>query len=311
MEVLNCYIVIGKYSFDYVHKLEINTSWTQLTDGGTITFPANLRFEANQLKQYFKKGNSVEIFIGYESTGELTQIFTGFISRIHATIPIVLEVEDLMWELKQIQVNDTAKNETIGSFLSRVLPCEVDSFEIDLPRFIASKVTGAQLLEQIKSDFGFSAFVRNGKVVIGKQYDPDNTIHHVFELDNNVINETLEFVEKDDVKLKVTAISNNSDGTKTEITLGNVDGEERSLNFYNLSKTDLKALAEKEIQRLVYDGYRGSITAFGAPIVKHGDIVELRNSIESDKTGNYYVDGVVYRYGVDGIRQEITLGPRT
>lgn len=310
MEVLNCHIVIGKYTFDYVHKVDITSSWMQLTDGGTITLPANLRLTNNQLKQYFKKGDAVEVFIGYESFG-LTKVFEGFLTRIHPTVPIVLDVEDLMWKLKQIQVNDTAKNETIGSFLSRVLPYEIDAFEIDLPRFIASKITGAQLLEQIKSDFGLSAFVRNGKVVVGKQYDPENTTHHIFELDNNVLTDQLEFVAKEDVKLKITAISNNADGTKTEITLGETDGEERSLNFYNLSKADLKALAEKEMQRLVYDGYRGTITAFGEPIVMHGDIVELRNSTESDKTGNYYVDGVVYRYGIEGVRQEITLGSRT
>lgn len=311
MEVLVCKIKIGKHSFDYVHEINLNSTWMDLTDGGSIKFPANLRFPNNQLKSYFKKGDVVEVEIGYVSQG-LTKIFQGFVSRIHPTVPVVLDVEDLMWKLKQIKVNDVAKDETIGSFLTRNLqPYEVDAFEIDLPRFVATRITGAQLLDQLKSDFGLGVFIRNGKITVGKQYDPENVKHHVFVLDNNIIDDQLEFVTKDELKLKVTAISNNSDGTKTEVEIGVSDGEERTLNFYNLSKTDLKKLAEKEFERLLYDGYRGTFTAFGAPIVFHGDIAEMRNPNESDKTGNYYIDAVNYVHGVEGIRQIITLGSRT
>jgi hypothetical protein len=219
-----------------------------------------------------------------------------------------------MWKLKQIQVNENAKSESMQTYLQRVLNMEVDCFDVHLNKFIASKITGAQLLNQIKSDFGFPSFIRNGKLVVGKQYADSGYKHHVVTFDNatnsNVADNSLEFTSKDDVKIKVTAISNLPSGEKHEVELGDPDGESRTLNFYDISEADLKAIAEKEMDRLQYDGYRGDLTLFGEPYVEHGDVIQLQNDQESDKTGSYWVDGVTYKFGVGGIRQSVKLGPR-
>jgi hypothetical protein len=209
-------------------------------------------------------------------------------------------------------VNDIAKNETIQSFLSRVAPdIEFDCYAIELPRFLASKISVAQLLDQIKSDYGLRAFVRNGKVVVGKQYDPENYTVHIAELENNVLSDDLEYMVKDELKIKVRAISNLSSGKKIEVELGDKDGEERTLNFYNIaSESELQKIAQKEMERLIYDGYRGSLTFFGEPFVQHGDVIEIRDPKESDKTGRYWVDGVNYSFGVGGYRQTVKLGAR-
>jgi hypothetical protein len=312
MFVLQCHIVIGSFTFDFVNQINVESTWKEQTDKATIILPAALRVDSNKLKNAIPKGSEVTIQIGYKD--RLNTVFKGFVSRIRPKVPVEIECEDLMWKLKQIQINENAKNESMQSYLSRVLPYPVDCFDVHLPKFIASKVTGAQLLNQIKSDFGFPSFIRNGTIVVGKQYDPVNYSTHIVTIDNskdsNVAQDGLEFTSKDDVKIKVTAISNMDSGEKIEIELGDPDGESRSLNFYNISKNDLQAIAEKEMARLRYDGYRGDLTIFGEPFVRHGDIMQLRNDQESDKTGRYHVDGVTYSFGTGGIRQSIKLGAR-
>lgn len=311
MEVLICDIKIGSLNFDFVHQVTVESTWKELTQKATIMLPAALKVDKNKLKDAIPKGSEVTIKVGYESSG-LTEIFKGFVVRVHPKIPIEIECEDLMWKLKQVQVLENAKNETFQSYLSKVLPYEVDCFDMSLPKFVVNKLTGAQLLDQLKKDYGFPVFVRNGKIVVGKQYDPGTNATHRFIIDNavntNVKTQALEYTAKDDVNLKVTAISNLSSGEKIEVTLGTADGEEKTLNFFDLQKADLEKVATAEMERLRYDGFRGGFTAFGIPLVKHGDVAELINEQESDKTGSYFIDGVTYSFGLEGFQQEIKLG---
>jgi len=311
MEVLVCHIKIGSLTVDFVHEVTVESTWKELTQKATILLPAALKVDKNKLKDAIPKGTEVSIQIGYESEG-LQEIFNGFVVRVHPKVPIEIECEDLMWKLKQIQITENAKNETFQSYLSKVLPYVVDCFDVALPKFVVNKLTGAQLLDQLKKDYGFPVFVRNGKIVVGKQYDPGNNKTHRFVIDNasntNVKSQSLEYTSKDDLNLKVTAISNLANGEKIEVTIGDADGEEKTLNFFDLQKSDLEKVATQEMERLRYDGFRGEFIAMGAPLVFHGDVVELVNEQESDKTGSYFVDGVTYRHGVSGIEQQIKLG---
>lgn len=313
MEALICKISIGNYVFDFVHRVTIESSWKELTDKAVIYLPAALKIDKNKLQDAIPKGTAVKIELGYESTG-LKERFNGFVSRVHPKVPIEIECEDLMWKLKQIQVNENAKNETMQAYLTRVLNVEVDCFEITIPSLIANKITGAQLLDQIKSDYGFSTFVRGGKLVVGKQYDPATQNKHIVIIDqafnSNVKAQSLEYAKKDDVKFKVTAISNMANGTKEEVEVGDPEGEARTLNFFDIPKSDLQAIAGEEMKRLNYDGYRGELTLFGEPFCQHGDILVFQNTQESDKTGEYFVDSVAVYFGVQGYSQNIKPGAK-
>lgn len=313
MEVLICKIKIGDLLFDFVNTMKIESTWKELTQKAMITLPAALKVEYKSLKNSIPKGSEVTIEIGYESNG-LKEVFKGFVTRVHPKVPIEIECEDLMWKLKQTQVTLNAKDETFQSYLSKVLPYEVDCFDMNLPKFVVNKLTAAQLLDQLKDDYGFPIFVRNNKIVVGKQYDRASSSKHIFVIDNsvnsNIKAQSLEYRSKDDLDIKVTAISNLSNGEKIEVTLGSSDGEEKTLNFFDLQKEALQKVAEEEMKRLNYDGYRGDFTAFGLPLVKHGDIAVLQNDQESDKTGEYYIDGVNYEFGVAGFQQTVTLGAR-
>jgi hypothetical protein len=239
------------------------------------------------------------------------KVFDGFVSAVKPSVPVVIECEDLMWKLKQTTINDVARNETIRSFLDRNLPnYEVDAFEVELPKFIASNTTAAKVLDQIKSDFGLRSFIRDGKITVGKQYDPEYAVEKFVVLNETVKDDELEYKSKDDVKIKITAISNMANGEKHEVELGDPEGDERTLNFYNIPKAELEKIAEKEAERLIYDGFRGSLELFGEPFVRHGDILTIQDNEDSDKVGTYFIDEVTYSIGVGGFSQSVKLGAR-
>lgn len=313
MEVLKCSIYVGNYWFDFVHQITVESSWKEFTDKATIMLPAALKIDAKDLKKAIPTGSKVKIAVGYESYG-LVEIFNGYVARVRNKVPVEIECEDEMWNLKQIQINDNCKNEKLGDYLQRVLNVRVDSFDTTVPSMIVNKLTGVQLLDKIKEEFGFHSFFRKNVLIVGKQYSDEDKTKHTIIIDQdsncNVKNQALEYMSKEDVKIKVTAISNMADGKKEEITFGDTDGEERTLNFYNIPKSQLKEIAEQEAERLKYDGYRGDLTLFGAPVVFHGDILTLQNNSESDKTGDYYVDSVKYSFGVNGFEQSVSPGPK-
>lgn len=319
MFVLNSHITIGDLTFNWVNTVEVESSWELLTDTAKIVLPANVKVETapgqteslnfHKLKDHLKNGDKVEIKVGYDD--DLNTIFKGYVSYIKPRVPIEVYCEDEMMMLKKDPINDSLKNTSISKLADKhFAKYETDVINIELGNYYIPNLTGAKLLEQFKSDFGLQSFFRGDTLVIGKRYNRETANVVSFKLDYNIISDELEFKTKDQVKLKVKAISNNEDGTKTEIELGDADGEIRTLNFYNVAKSELKKVAEAEMERLVYDGWRGSFTAFGEPLVFHGDIVELVCDAESDKTGRYWVDAVSYEFGVNGFRQNIKLGAK-
>lgn len=313
MEVLKSNITLGHYLFDFVNEVKVESTWKVFTDKATIKLPAALKIDASSLKKSIPVGSKVEIKLGYEKYG-MQKLFKGYVVTVHNKVPVEIECEDEMWNLKQIQINDNCRNEKLGDYLSRVLDVDVDCFDINVSSMVVNKLTGVQLLDKIKQEFGFASYFRNDVLVVGKNYSQDNPKSHTVIIDQayncNVKKQDLEYMSKDDVRIKVTAISNMPNGDKEEIEFGDKDGEERTLNFYNIPKSELKKIAKEEAKKLKYDGYRGDLTLFGAPIVFHGDILQLTNSQESDKTGDYFIDKVSYSFGVKGFEQKIEPGPK-
>lgn len=305
MNVLTSHIVIGAFTFDFVNDFAIETSWEDLTDKGTITLPRNLKWPDGDWNKAIPRGTAVTISAGYN--GLLNPIFKGFVTRVKPLVPLVIEVEDQMWKLKQVIVNATCDNESLGAFLERVLAVKVDAFEINVPRFVCNKITGAKLLDKIKTEYGLYSFFKDDVLVVGKQYDGTNAEHTVI-LNDNIASDDLEYSLKEDFKIKITAISTMPDGSKIEKEFGDPDGDSKTLNFYNILVFDLEGLAKKELERMAYDGYKGSVTLFGEPFVKVGDILKIIDPKESDKQGRYFIDAVTYQFGVSGFRQSVKLG---
>ncbi len=311
MRVLSSHIVIGQLEFDWVGSVEIVSSWQMFTDTADIRLPSHLKINKDELLDYIKFGDKTVIKLGYD--GELDTVFEGYVTDIHPGVPVSIKCEDEMWRLKQESITASERQMSVKKLLNRYFKSYKHAFiDVSLGTMVIDNLNKVKVLEQLKGSFGLYAFFRGDILYVGKQYDVSTARKHTFILDYNIADDELSYKRKDQVKIKVKAISNNADGSKLELELGDDEGDVRTLNFYNLSKVALQEAAKRELSRLKYDGWRGDFTAFGTPLVRHGDIVSLHKQTgESDKTGSYWVDKVVYNFGKDGFRQKISLGPRS
>lgn len=213
-----------KVSFNFVHSIEIESSYENLTDTCKITLPRKLTFEGKKLFEgndpIFKRGDNIEVQIGY--VPNITTVFVGYIKNVGTNVPTVLECEDEMYLLKQWTVNYPKKIDLItkskkGKLL--IHPKEVpftvklkelldyclsdhdiefdviDNIDLGQRRFV--NMTPAGVLDKLKSEYGlYSYFVdkvnkTTGKVVIDiKTNKPVRVLHVGFANDAAITHES-------------------------------------------------------------------------------------------------------------------------
>lgn len=308
MKAVNTEIQIGDYTFQYVQEVNIESTWEMLTDTATITIPRKLSFQGESIVQgesLFKKSDQVVIKSGYDGT--FNTLFTGYISAIKPGTLLTFECQDAMWLCKQKTVNASYRQVTLSELLTDISPIPFTAVDVSLGQFRISKATVAEVLEELRKTYGLYSWVRDGHLFAGLAYRADDRSESIFRFEHNIIESDLEYERGDDVGIKVQAISMQPDNTKIEITVGDSDGDQRTLHFYNLSESSLRTAAESEIIRLKYEGYRGSFQTFGEPHVQHGDLATIQDPTHADREGTYLIRKVEYSTGVSGFRQIITL----
>jgi hypothetical protein len=313
MKRLTCEVRIGDYIFKAVHSVEINSSWDNLTDTAKISVPRKLQWQGKSVTEdLFKRGDKVSIKLGYDFNNKL--LFEGFISAVMPGTPLTFQCEDAAWLLKQktVQKYSEKSNISLQKMLKDICPIPFDSVDADLGQFKISKATVAQVLAELKKTYSLVSYVRAGKLYVGKPYSGNNQTRQAFHFQKNVVSaDGLEFQRADDVKLRVKLISMLPDNKKIEVEVGDPDGGQRTLHYYNLSEAELRRIGTQELEKLKYDGYAGSFTAFGEPMVKHGDIAEITDKKYPERAGKYLIKSVTTTFGVDGYRQKIELDKKS
>ncbi len=250
-------------SFDFCESYSWKTSCKNMTDKGMVVFPKNLYYkdETGQSKPFngdrvnvggfnsvplFLRGDKIELKAGYvyrnASGAEITEtatIINGFISKVHATVPIQLEVEDNMWILKQVPLaNRTFES---GTSLESILTWVVDSANkssalaktntqfsykslttTTFDQLIVNNETAAQLLNRLHRQYGFFSYFRGTELRCGSlRYVTDEAVTEKFIMNGEKGNvcaegQELEYQRKDDIVLSAVAhnvITETSGGT--------------------------------------------------------------------------------------------------
>ena len=300
---------MGSFEFDFVHQVSIKSGWKYLADTCQVVLPRNLKFQGRSIKELLRVGDKLEVKLGYD--GELQTEFQGYLTGISAEAPIKLKAEDKTWLLRQVTVSKSYKDANLKQVLTDILPAGTtfSSLDADLGPLRIDRLSVAQVLEQLRQKFGLQSYWRGEELVVGWPY-PVLAPERIYNRSLNVIKSDLQYKTKDDVKLKVKAISNLPNGGKIEVSLGDPEGAERSLNYFNLSKAELQRTAERELERIKYEGYKGSFQAFGLPFCAHGDAAKFIDPNAEERTGVYSVDEVITTFGIGGFRRKISLGPK-
>lgn len=368
------------FTMNFVNEIEIESSWENQTDTAKITLPKKVYFVNSQGKRVtwsdkniingngteapiIMRGDKIEISFGYIYTKngmdviDMSKEFSGFITKVIPRIPIQIECEDDMYLLKQIQApNKTwlASKYDLEGMLAEMLTgtqfAAVTGVKVSnkistkIGTFITHNETVAQVLERLKKEAHFNAYIRRNsdgtkelrcgsivyypkdqkEIVNGVEVERD----FVFDFQKNIIDDDLEFRRKDDINIRIRAISklenqltttNSSGGNKKtikqiEVTVPTsrtpLESELRTMHFYNLTKEELTKRANTQLNRLFYEGFKGGFTTFGIPSVRHGDRITLVDKKVLDRAGTSLCKGVTKTFGQGGIRQKIKLDMR-
>lgn len=301
--------------FDFCESLQIVSSFEDLTDTAKIKFPRKLSLNGKNIflgeTAKFKRGDIVKIEVGYDP--KLRTVFEGYVNKIGSNIPIEIECEDAMFLLKKNTIKSFVK-ETVSlkELLTAILPTgiEFEALDVQLGSFRISNKTSAQVLDVLK-DYGLYSYFTDGKLYCGFAFNASKTNTEEFAFEENIITQDdLQYQQADDINIKVVAISMQSDNSKKEITVGDVDGAQRT--FYsnpNTTEADLKKFADLKLNEVRYTGYVGSIFTFGEPYMRHGDIAKITSKKLPERNGNYLVKSVTRSLSVDGgYKQTLQLG---
>ncbi|OON67810.1 hypothetical protein [Hymenobacter sp. CRA2] len=318
---LDCKITFDeKLTVDFVHAIDIESSWQTLTDTCTIKLPRNVHNlnRQGQLPGAIKVGARVRVEYGY---GAVRPEFTGYVVGVKEGPPCEIQCEDDMWLLKRKPLTKSWRQVTLQQLLEYVRSQSGQHFAIqtlgstNLGRFAANQETGAQLLDRLRKDFGLFCFFRAGVLVAGDPYQALKTApRHTLAFRRNVISNDLQYTAAENIRLKVRCISHLASRGKGRQRIvkefGDQDGELRTFNFADVPADELIKRGKAELAHLRFTGYRGTITTFGEPLVEHGHVVQVQDPDYTDRDGYYSVNKVVKSFGVSGSRRVITLGPK-
>ena len=299
-----------------ISEVEIETSWKMICSTAQVVLPRNIKdFNQNKVKDWFKRGDKVEIYLCYGLDEDLILEFSGYITQVSADYPITIKLEDEMWRLKQIPVNFSSKNEKLKSFVQKYVtdyPILIDA-EVPLGAVNIKNKTLGEVFKKFQEDLSLYAFIRNGKLVVAKPYSDVTDKIPVFDLERNCVSNDLNYLSKEERTVKVIAESvQNFAKTKKKLKFELGDPDPKTTINKTLSVTTLNDL-QAEVKR-IYDlykkeGFDGSFTTFGTPSVQHGQKVKITSSLYNDREGIYYIDSIKKKFSRDGYRQEIELGP--
>ena len=316
-------ITVGDISFNFLNEVEINRSWQSLTNTGRMIIPRKLNWQQRDIvagnNPLITRGSKVNIQLGYNN--QLNTYFSGYVSQVNIRTPLELQFEDEMWLLKQVVVNFSFRAPTLQDIINEVEKqfkasaifakhnpsVSFKCIDIQMGQLRVKNLTIAKLFEFIRTNYGLQTFIRNGVVYTGLAYYTDQQVKVARQFDWNIITDNLEYRRLDDQKIKVKAISTYPNNTKIEYDTGDLDGDLRTLNYYNVSEADLKVFANNEIQKLKYEGFFGSFETFGDIYMDHGYAVQLVDKKLPDRNGLYLIKAVKTTFGINGFRNNVEL----
>jgi len=293
-----------------VSELKIESSWKEFTDRAEIRLPRNIRiFNGMVYSDIFQNGDPVEIRLGY-GTGELPIEFIGYISDVSEGVPVVIRCEDEMFKLKRGNVSIVSGAITLRNLLERAAEgYEIDCPDVNLGAVRFANVAPIAVLEQIKKDTGLYSYfdrkiLRCG-VIYGDQSDvPIVNIH----LERNAVSESLNR-KSATAEVEIRAISILNNGRRIIATVGTRGGTSVQRTYIGITvQAELEKRAKADLEQYRAQGFDGSITLFGIPIIQHGMKVHIKSELFKNMEGTFYVDKVVKKFGRSGYRQELTLG---
>jgi hypothetical protein len=317
---LECYITFTNKSgtkyleFFSVNEIQIESTWKKLTDTCKITLPRRLRVLNGDINDIIQRGSKVMVWLGY--SGNLNLEFVGYVARLDAKVPFVVECEDEMWQLKQNSNSKTYRSVSLKNLTQDIYPGKnVNVTDFELGAYRIDRASTAVVLDDLQKNYNvysYFTFTSDGNptlnVGLGGYDFKQLSNRHIYNMMANVAENSLVFRRADENKMRVVITSTNKGGVVIKTEVGDPEGEEFKLDKRGLNKEALDKLALSELQKRKFDGYKGTLTGFGEPYPKHNDIAVIQDPEYPEREGAYMIDTVKTTFGMSGFRLQLELG---
>lgn len=336
-------IQIGNYGFTGCVSIEIIQSRDNYVQTAVIQMPNIFYKKTSQpvfigntylLNQLIQTGDVVKIWNGYNKDFDnLTQKFQGFVVRMHIDDIITIYCEDYGYALKQVNIpSKVFTGATIKDIIEYVLQglnidVEYDDETTEIGDWVIdnnSNINALQVFDKL-NEFGIRVYFQNKVLRIGGLTDTTGDINN-FIFEHNIVENNLEFNNADAVNLVLKGVSNlekpigSGSGKvekieryayllngKVQVKEDGIPGEQRTLNYYNLTATQLETNLRNNFNKYIYTGYNGNFKTFLEPFVSVNNFVNLYSLRFPERNSQYKVKSVMTEVNINGGFQTIEL----
>ena len=315
-----CDIKIGNVKMKACNAFEVDRSIWNICAKATIKIPmsgflknSDGSLQNVKLSATLKAGDKVVIKSGYN---EITYTeFNGYVYRINQKQPLEIECEDYTYLLHKVDVDKIFTTIKVKDFLEQIAKLTEAAgydkmkyntdLDMTIDKLSCEKMNATQSLEELKKRYGLNVFFSIDNILQVTLAYTRQLSQVNYDIDKNVVDiNDLKYQNADDIKIKIVAVSYDSNMKKTRVEVGDSDGETRTLSFQGIKdKNKLKQLAQTEINKYKYSGYTGTFKTWLVPFCEPCMIANLTNNQFSDRSGRYYIEAVKTEFNMNGARR--------
>ena len=298
----------GVLELRQITSCKATTRISDICQRATLVLPRRITALRNkELRTFIRRNDPVIIELGYN--GNLREEFRGYVSQVGAGIPVNIECRDDLFPVLQLPFNKSYENCHVPTLIREIIPAQfpVDVLDVTIGPQAFKKVTVGEALKYLSDEFGMYTFLKKGTVFCGKRFDANATTY-IYKLEENVKADDLTYKNADEIRVKIEATSVKADGTRIKVEIGDEDGDIQKLSYFGIaSESELRKLAEIDLEKFKFTGYEGTITGYGNPYAEMADYAELRSTQFPDRDATVLIEGVEKEFD-KGYSRKLTLG---
>lgn len=311
--------------FHKCQSIQIERSVQTLINTAKITLPREYRNAVDEygkpvdihnksILDFIKRKDKVEISFGYN--GNYSREFVGYITKISADTPLVIECQDEMLMLKSAKrYTGYFKSGNVKDILKAIIPKEYTVL-YDADYFVGKlkieNATPYEVLQELKEKWFMRAWFNNyGELNVGMLVDFKPRKAHKLNFSENIRRGSdIKFERKDTKKLYLTIESQQKDGTIIRKSVGQKGEDDLTVKLTGLVKSELEEFTNNFYKSKNFDGFEGTINTWCYPLIKEGDAVDIIRPFYEDghQDGRYFVEAVTITInGSEGIKRSIKI----
>ena len=317
--------IADNLQFTVCKSIHIESSVQVLSNSAKIELPREFRnaidevgksinIAGKSILDFIKRGDAIKIEFGYD--GDLQTEFEGYITKIGAELPLLLECEDEMFQLKKApRITKFIKSGKLIDILKAVIPANYtieSNADYSIGKWLIEDATPYNVLEELREKAGIRAYFKNPTTLcVGMVVDFKAETVHEFDFNKNVRRgSSLKFEKKEDHIVEVIVESEQSNGKKLKYATGLKGGNTITKSMPGLTMTEMIEWAEMSFKSNYFDGFRGSFDSWCIPRTKPGHSAQLFRPFYKDRhqDGRYFIESVTIDVnGSDGIKRTNNL----